>query len=470
MAIEDYLYKGLSYYQTIPECIAKPIGFCYSLIPKSVRYGSLYTVYKNLLEESEKWDETTIKNFTLVQLKKAIENAYMNSSFYRDLFTSSGFKPDDLKDINDILKVPFTNKNLLRNSKDHVLNSSYSPDRLLYVTTGGTSGIPIELYYVKGRERTREYVFMTDQWKRVGYKDGDKIARIRGTVVDQKWENQYFRYEPIKNRLYLSTYDLHEDTIPIYIEKLLKFKPHFIHTYPSAITILAQYLKSNNVTIPGLKAILSSSEQFYPGQRELISEAFNCRVFSWYGHTESTTLAGECECSQFYHLYFQYGYTELIDENDDSIHEPGVRGEITGTSYELSAFPIIRYRTGDTAEWVNGKCSCGRNYKLMTNVIGRWFQEQIITKKNSSISLTALNMHSDIFDNVLQYQFYQKVKGKVILRVVKKGKYSLLDENKIIRSFNSKFKDLVDFEINYVDLIPRTTRGKHRFLISEVNK
>ncbi|MBK7712568.1 MAG: hypothetical protein IPJ37_17590 [Bacteroidales bacterium] len=58
-----------------------------------------------------------------------------------------------------------------------------------------------------------------------------------------------------------------------------------------------------------------------------------------------------------------------------------------GTSYEMLAFPIIRYRTGDFAEWAEGTCRCGRNYKLVRNVTGRWLQERIITKKDSQISL-----------------------------------------------------------------------------------
>jgi phenylacetate-CoA ligase len=100
--------------------------------------------------------------------------------------------------------------------------------------------------------------------------------------------------------------------------------------------------------------------------------------------------------------------------------------------------------------------------------VGRWQQEKIITLKNSEISLTALNMHSDIFDNVFQYQFYQRETGKVTLRIIKSMKYNENDERKITKSFKEKFKDLVEFNIEYVNDIPRTQRGKHKFLISEL--
>lgn len=469
MSVEDLLYKGLKGYQRIPSFLSKPIGYFYKNIPTSIRYGKLFLEYTKLIHQSEFWNDEQIEAFTFEELKKTLVNAYENSIYYQNLFSSVNFNPYHFSDVKEIIQIPFSDKSILRASKKSVLNRKYDINRLIYVTTGGTSGIPVELYYIKGRERTREYVFMIDQWKRAGYKPGDRIARIRGTVVDPKGNNTLFRYDPIKNRLYLSTYDLYEENFIKYIDQLKKFKPYFIHTYPSAIAPLAKFILSNNIVIDGIKAILCSSEQFYPGQKNLIEKAFNCPIYSWYGHSEYTTLAGECECSNNYHLYFQYGYTELIDNSGKSITQPGVQGEIVGTSFEMKAFPIIRYRTGDFAEWVDGKCSCGRNYKLMTNVIGRWKQERIITKKDSKISLTALNMHSDIFDNVIQYQFYQKVKGKVTLRVIKSENYTLKDETKIKKDFTEKFKDLVDFDIHYVTEMPRTERGKHKFLLSEID-
>jgi len=228
-------------------------------------------------------------------------------------------------------------------------------------------------------------------------------------------------------------------------------------------------VKENNIHFPFLRGILCSSEQFYPDQRKLIEDAFNTKVYSWYGHGESTTLAGECELNTDYHLFFEYGYTELIDENGKVIIRPDVQGEIVGTSFEMKGFPIIRYKTGDFAEWVEGNCKCGRNYQLMRNVKGRWHQEMIVTKLDSTISLTALNMHSDLFDHVVQYQFYQKEKGKVELRIIKSDEYTIKDEEKINNSFNLKFKELVDFSISYVDQLSRTERGKHRFLIQELD-
>jgi phenylacetate-CoA ligase len=466
--VEDKLYHQLGFYKSLPSGIRNMLGFAYRAIPLSVRYGKTYQYYHQLLQESPYWDDQRKNDFIVDQLKDTLINAYENTPFYRQEFDKAGFDPHTFESLEQLERIPLIDKMDLRKHKQEIKNHSVPENEFLYVTTGGTTGIPVELYYLKGRERSREYAFMTEQWKRIGFKKGDKVAVIRGTVVDDNGKNTLFKFEPIKNRLFLSTYDLHVENFKTYAERLQKFKPKFIHTYPSAIAVFAKYVKENHIRLPSLKGILCSSEQFFEGQRELIETAFHTKVYSWYGHSEYTTLAGECEVNTDYHLFFEYGYTELVDDTGKTITKPGVPGEIVGTSFEMKGFPIIRYKTGDFAEWVEGKCACGRNYQLIKNVIGRWHQEMIITKIGSTISLTALNMHSDIFDHVVQYQFHQKEKGKVNLRIIKSEDYSDHDEHKILNSFQLKFKDLVEFTIKYVDHIPRTERGKHRFLIQEL--
>lgn len=470
MAIEDKIYRKLDFYNRAPGIVRNGLGFLYRAIPLSWRYGKTYTYYSNLLKESSAWDDRKKDEYIIARMKETLINAYENTSYYNRLFREAGFNPYGFSHTEEIQQLPFTEKSILRQYKDEIINNKIPRKDLLYVTTGGTSGTPVEVFYVKGRERSREFAFMTNQWKRVGYMFNDRIARLRGTVVDPRDGKSFFRYEPVKNRLYLSSYDLEEENLPVYIEKLEKFQPHFIHTYPSAVIILAKYIIENRIHFDGLKAVLCSSEQFYPGQRQLIEEAFNTRIYSWYGHTEGTTMAGECEVSQDYHLHFEFGYTELVDDNGKMIREPGIQGEIVGTSFEMTGFPVIRYRTGDYAEYAEGKCSCGRNYTLIRNVTGRWYQEQIITKSNSRISLTALNMHTDIFNHVIQYQFYQKEKGKVTLRIIRDEKYTDSDEKNILRSFGDKFRNHVDLNIEYVGSIPRTSRGKHKFLIQEIEE
>ena len=148
------------------------------------------------------------------------------------------------------------------------------------------------------------------------------------------------------------SFDLHEDNFSRFFKALKDFKPKYIHAYPSSAIIFGKFLSKHNLKLESVKGVLCGSEQIYSGQRKIIEDAFNAKIYSWYGHSEGATIAGECEINYDYHLAFEYGYTELIDKNGNIISEPNKRGEIVGTSFEMKGFPIIRYRTGDFAEYV----------------------------------------------------------------------------------------------------------------------
>ena len=116
-----------------------------------------------------------------------------------------------------------------------------------------------------------------------------------------------------------------------------------------------------------------------------------------------------------YHVFPQYGYTEILGEDGSTIpwENTGERGELVGTGFMNMSMPFIRYKTGDFATIEGWGCKeCKREYPMITDVRGRWLQEMIVGKSGALISMTALNMHSDVFDHVNQYQFYQDTSGE----------------------------------------------------------
>ena len=129
--------------------------------------------------------------------------------------------------------------------------------------------------------------------------------------------------------------------------------------------------------------------------------------------------------------------------------------------------PFIRYKTQDLAVVSNEKCKCGRKYRLLQRIEGR-LQELIVTKNDRLISMTQINMHSDVFDNVKQFQFYQDTKGELFFNIVKKDSYTDRDTQYIKEELYKKFGEDVDLIIKFVDEIPRTQSGKYRFLIQKL--
>ena len=139
--------------------------------------------------------------------------------------------------------------------------------------------------------------------------------------------------------------------------------------------------------------------------------------------------------------------------------------------------PFIRYKTGDLGVHTNQKCKCGRNYPLIKSIEGR-IQEFVVSKDGSLISLNGcvfsldtvlFSMNNEGWRKIRQFQFIQEEKGILTLRIVKDDSFPLLDAKEYVKSlFEKRLKELCDFKIEFVYNIPRTDRGKHRFLIQKI--
>ena len=430
-----------------------------------------YSAYRKtyaLLQRSQRWSREEFAAYQMQALSRLLDHAYENVPYYRRVFDERGLVPGDITTLNDLELLPFLTRDDLQKNLADLKARNYPESAFEYVTTGGSTGIPVGFYYERGTSRAREWAFMKTQWDRVGYRFTDRCAVLRGYVVGSPKEGTFWKKALFGRWLIMSSHHMTEETLPAYIDRIRKFRPRFIQAYPSIAVILARYMREHDIEpFPTVKAVLCGSENLYPWQRDLLAGAFGCRVYSWYGNSEQTVLAGECEESTRYHIFPEYGIVELIGRDGRPVEGPGAMGEVVATNLTNFVCPLIRYRTMDVAVAAEGQCSCGRSYPLLESVEGR-LHEFIVTRDHRLISMTAVNMHSDVFDNVAQFQFYQMREGEVLMRIVKKPGYTDRDTERILRELGKKFEGDVDLTIRFVGKIPRTRRGKYRFLIQDL--
>jgi len=424
-----------------------------------------------LLKKSQWWSREQLEEYQLQQISKLLSHAYENVPYYRKVFDERGLKPKDIQCFSDLQKLPFLTKEIIRDNLDDLKAINYPASKFEYVTTGGSTGIPLGFYYEKGVSRAIEWAFMKTQWERVEYRFRDKCVVLRGNVVKSADKGKFWDYSLFGRWLISSSYHMTDENLPKYIEKIRKFKPKFIQAYPSAITILARYMRGHNIKpFMSIKAILCASENLYPVQRELLEEVFQCRVYSWYGHAEQAVLAGECESSTYYHIFPEYGIMELIGNNGRPITKEGEMGEIVATGFNNPIFPFIRYKTGDIGVHTNKSCTCSRNYSLLKNVEGR-LQEFIISNDGSLISIgpAIFGIHDMGWTQVKQIQFLQETPGEVVIQVVKDFSYSDAEvEAYVLKLFRARLGGRCKLNIRFVDHIPLTQSGKYRFLIHKL--
>jgi phenylacetate-CoA ligase len=437
----------------------------YDRLPTHLQALGLYWRTLRFLKETQHWDEDRLNDYQVKQLRRMLQHCAANVPYYRKLFRQIGFDPGSLRQTNDLAAIPTLDKEMVRANAQDLLAENIPESKRKYYTTGGTMGKPLGLYGLRIAGWLHDRAFMETQWARVGFSPTRLRAMLRGAVIKSK---SHWKYNLQEHAFMFSNFHMTARFAANYADVMKKLRIPFLHTYPSAALDFARLLKEASISPPCFEAILLSSENLYPGQREAIQSFYRCRVFSWYGHGENLVLAGECEVSHNYHVFPEYGFAEILKEDERPATEEGETGELVGTSLFNPVMPLLRYRTSDWAVLGPRSCDCGRRYRLLKETRGRWLQEMLVGKLGNRISITALNMHSSIFDNVQQFQFHQWERGKAELRLIRKPSYSTHDTEAILNAFKEKMGDTIDLELRFVGELPLTERGKFRFIVQSL--
>jgi phenylacetate-CoA ligase len=435
-----------------------------SLPPQLQQFRSNYRRVHAFYNDAQWWTKDEIEAWQLSRIKSVIKYAYDNTPGYRHLYDEAGVIIDDIHSLEDITYLPFTNKDLLRsNIKEFTVSSSIS-GHLSRSTTGGSSGIPFSFYY-DFRNSGAEKAFINSAWESFGWKQSDIGIRLRGSYVGNN--DKLFKKTGF-HRFEMSSVFLTDDNYERYIQGIENTKASFLHVYPSTITDLSHLIITHHDEGRlKIKHLLLASENLYLWQENIIRKAFpNSQLISFYGHTERAILAPWCEKEEKYHINPFYGYTEILNANNQNVHE-GEIGELVGTSFWMFGTPFIRYRTCDFAEKGPDKCEkCGRNFQILNSIDGR-LAEIIIGKTGRRISLTVFAgsvMHGKLFDHIRQFRFVQKEKGILTLKVIPEAEFDENDMRELRRGLNDFLSDDFVYYIEIVDELERTRRGKFTYL------
>jgi len=438
-------------------------------IPPELLLGRKFKNNQKFITDAEWWPREKNLEYQLTEIRRICQLAG-NTPFYKKIFSDYSFNPHNISSHDDLLKLPTIHRDTVNKHLNEMCVVSPKAAQVDYITTGGTSGVPLRFYIGSDRSAI-EFPYLLQSWKRVGYSLGMPLAVFRGRIVQPDKNGLYHQHDPLLNHHYYSTFHMNDDNMERYLQHIRTLGQCFLHVFPSSVANLARFIRRTGQIPPeNIIGILAESENVYPNQRKLVEQVFRVPYFSSYGHTEKLIAAAECENSKNYHVWPTYGYFELIDEQDKRVTTPGKRGEIVGTGFINKIVPFVRYRTGDFATYIGNKCEqCGREHVIINDISGHNVQENLVATDGSLIPWSAVNMHDDTFDNVLQYQMYQDTPGKGLLKIVPAPAFSENDRNLILQNLEKKFTTQFTFTISLVEVIPLSKRGKAIFVDQHIN-
>lgn len=377
---------------------------------------------------------------------KIFRKAYTKSSFYHKLYTEAGIKLEDIKCLGDISKLPVVTKDMILHQSDALLTTSKW--KLLKNRTSGTTGTPLTVFE-DWKSIWKEQAYFYCYRKRCGYIYGQPLVSLRGNLG----KKDTMMYVHISNTLYLSSYNVNEQTVGAYYKGIEKRSPQAIEGYPSSLYNLALLLKDKGLYC-NIPVCFTSSENLLDFQRQLIEERFQTKIFDHYGTTERTIRISESIKHDGYFEDPGYSINEYLKDR------------VVSTSLINSVFPLIRYQSSDV---VILKENTKDERVSIDRIQGR--SGNCIKGKDGSIyNNAALTFILTYSHNIRYAQFIQKKNGKVLLNIVPEAVFSSqnLDELKQMIDLKIGLSNL-ELEINLIkeqDLI-YTTRNKYSYIISE---
>lgn len=464
MSLEDRLYPLLSVYERLPRGVKRGLGTAWRLLPSRWRLGKSYQDFRALAEGVESWNYAQIQEYQLKQLRKVLTHAESNCPFYQKRFAQAGFRAGTFHDVERLSELPPLTKQELLEHREEMVATDLPQTARLYITTGGSTGVPVGFYLHKGVSRPKEQAFLEAQWKRAGYFDGARLAVIRGHVTSDQAQGRITSYDATRDWLMLSSYHLTAERLPEYLAALEKFRPDLLHAYPSAALQLAEFLEGAGQSWRWpLQGLLCGSERLTLPQKRLLERVFKCRVYRWYGHSERVVLAGEGRQSELFYFWPAYGFLELGPPDSDGLRE------VIGTSFHNLVMPLIRYRTGDYVRLANPAHDGPLEFPwpAVSEVAGRE-QEFLVSRSGRRISLTAFNMHDAIFNDLYAVQFYQETPGCAEFRYVAGPGFHRSRLPQIEQGIRRKLGDDFELVIREVRETEKSSRGKHKWLVSKL--
>jgi phenylacetate-CoA ligase len=419
-----------------------------------------YPTYRRLIKNQwRKFD--ALKDEQEKQLRQMVDFAYRNVLYYHKLFNHLRLKPDDIRTIRDLEKLPLLNKEIINKNPDDFKPHYLKRIKYSRAATGGTTGVPLE-YRLSSYDRFLGGALLYRGWGYAGFQLGDRMVFLAGASLDIGTKSALVSraHELARNLKKLSSFDMGDREMKDYARVINDFRPRFIRGYASSLYFFAGWLEKNDVKVHEPDGVFTTSEKLYPVMREKIADVFGCPVFDTYGLYDGGISAFECPEHAGMHVDTERSVLEVVGGNGEQVDDG--KGLIIATSLYNYAMPFLRYDTGDDGHIVDEPCACGRGYKLLTEVNGRTVDVLVTPEGRSVHGWFFLYIFWEL-QGVREYQVIQETLDRIVIKIAPEEGF---DERQLerIRQVVRGRSEGWNLEFRFVDSIERTGSGKYKFI------
>ena len=347
------------------------------------------------------------------KLRRLIRSAYRNVPYYRDLLTKSGLKPDDIRTLDDLSRIPISTKaDLARLPPDTLIARETDRRGCLPITTSGSTGEPLTILWDDSALLTF-YGTSARAHRILGGRLRDRILSIGpqyypdNLLIQRLGIGRVRLVSPFKTAAELLR--LHND-----------YRPDILLCYPSVLKCLSHACQSQRIKAHKPRLLLTSGEFLDDHTAERAESFFGKRPFQFYGSWEMGRIANQCQSGEGLHINEDICIAEFLPV------DPGMAGDchrLILTNLYNFTMPFIRYDQGDLVGILQDSCPCGQTFQRIKLLEAR-ASEVIHLPDGSKVS--ALRFTGLIFGlpGVSQFKYVQERLDSLLVQIVETEDYS----------------------------------------------
>ena len=315
------------------------------------------------------------------RLVKQVKHVYDNVKYYRDLMDKKGVKPEDIKSVDDLHKLPFISKADLRDGYPYGLLAVPLKDCVRIHSTSGTTGKRVVAFYTQND---------IDMWDNCVARAITAAGGTNEDVVQVAYGFGLFTggagINGGSHKVGCLTLPMSSGNTDRQIQFMQDLGATILCCTPSYAAYIGETVAEMGISPDDLKlkAGIFGAEPWTEEMRRTIETSLGIKAYDIYGLTETSGpgVAFECSEQKGMHINEDNFIPEIIDPDTGEVLPDGEVGELVFTSITKEAFPLLRYRTRDLCVLSRGKCSCGRTLVKMTKPMGRSDDMMIIRGVN----------------------------------------------------------------------------------------
>lgn len=461
--IQDRVYPLTPVY--IQNAVISAFGFKW----QRRRFGGIFNQELVRFKSRENFTSDQWREYQTAQLRKLLIHAFETVPFYNSVYKATGLSVDDFQkfEFEDLNKLPVLSKEDLRKYGTSTLLATKREKNGEFFASSGSTGTPTKILFSASMHQKWSAAFEARIRNWAGLTRFDSRGMIGGRRIVPEGVNKgpYHRYNVYERQVYFSAYHISSVTAPDYAVALNKYKPVYMTGYAMSNYFLAHFFIEKKITVPELKAVITSSEKLTPEMREMFLKVYGCKTYDSYSGVEACGLISENEFGQLL-VSPDVGILEILND-DGSPCKPGETGEVYSTGFLNYDQPLIRYRIGDRVKLsVNQNTVCGRHMMVIEEIEGRI--EDTVTGPDGR---KLVRFHGIFVDmpNVVEGQVIQNAPSDFEIKVVCVNRLTPSDHQSIISRMTSQLGS-VQVRINEVDSIPRNHNGKFQAVISHLQQ